>query len=139
MITEKDMVDATAQRLRSANARVALEVPFMCQSIDMVYEDRLEKLVAIEFKRHDWNRALEQCRTHLLGADQVYICLLRRDPPAVLQAELAKSGIGLLLFDASTPGGVIVHTQARDTACSLQFPASWLRQAFEQRLAQGDR
>lgn len=137
-MTENDMVLAVASRLREAELRVALEVPFMCQSIDLVYEERSSELIAVEFKKHDWSRAIQQSRTHLLGADQVYICLPFREPSAQLQNGLAEAGIGLLLFDPSLPDQLVVHTEAKRNEGFLNYPRVWLQEAFEQRYVQGD-
>ncbi len=72
------MVEAVAIFLRKEDYRVAIGVPFMSQCIDLVYENHNKELIAIEFKKHDWKRAIRQSTTHRLGAEWVSICLLRR-------------------------------------------------------------
>lgn len=137
-MTEQEMVLAVARYLRSSQCRIAFEVPFMSQSIDMVYENLDGLLTAVEFKKHDWSKALEQSRTHLLGADQVYICLPSRNPSARLEAALRDCGIGLMLFDPMDTQVIRFNKVAERTNPKLGFPKSWLREAFERRIVQGD-
>ena len=130
------MVDAVVSFLRSHDLRVVTAVPFMSQCIDLVYETPVAELVAVEFKKHDWRRAVEQSKTHLLGADRVYICLPGRSPSESLMHTLHNYGIGLFLYRASEADQLQEHLAAREVAPRLQFPKTWLRTAFEQRHAE---
>lgn len=131
------MVCAVAQQLGEHRLRVATEVPFMSQSIDMVFEDHGGRLVAVEFKRHDWNGAVRQSKTHLLGADEVYICIPRREPTESMAQTLNEHGIGLMLYEP-LDGSMHVEIPARKATGKLAFPRKWLRYAFEFRMSMED-
>ena len=133
-MTEQEMVHAASEYLRNGALRVAIGVPFMSQCIDLVFENRACELVAVEFKRHDWRRAIMQCKTHLLGADLVYICMPERDPSLQLITLLEEYGIGLFMYSPSQDQVLVEHIPARPAVRSLDFPHEWLRKAFGERL-----
>jgi len=136
-MTEDQMVNAAAGWLHRREFRVAIGVPFMSQCIDLVYEADGGGLIAVEFKRHDWRRALQQSRTHLLGANRVYICLLPREVSAALTAALNEHGIGLVFYYPDDVQPLVERVSAESPSPSLSFPRLWLRDAFEARCLEG--
>ncbi|MCL2410117.1 MAG: hypothetical protein FWC97_00600 [Treponema sp.] len=78
---------------------IVCEVPFLSRCIDLVLLTRNEEAIAIEFKIKNWRQAIEQARSHLLGADKVYICLPQRKPSLLLLNTLESEKIGLYLYD----------------------------------------
>ena len=87
--------------LASEGYRVRHEVSNMGQSVDVV-ATRGRWITAIEAKRKDWRRALDQCRAHTVVADYVCVALCAEEPSPRLIAELAQSGFGLLLVSPSS-------------------------------------
>ena len=57
---------------------VYIEVPVFCRSVDLVIQEKQNaEIFAIEFKLHDWKRAIQQAQSVGLCFDYLYICLLR--------------------------------------------------------------
>jgi hypothetical protein len=73
----------------------------MGQSIDVV-ATKNRWITAIEAKRSNWRRALEQCRAHALVADYIMVALALKKAPAELAEALRQRGWGLLMYDAGT-------------------------------------
>jgi hypothetical protein len=99
-VTESRLVMSVAEHLFEEGYRVRLEVSNMGQSIDVV-ATKNRWITAIEAKRRDWRRALQQCRAHVLVADYVAIALAQRSVPAELSQILHADGWGLLLYDST--------------------------------------
>lgn len=132
--SERAMVIATEKRLRRHGRRYAVEVPFLHRSIDMVWEspDKPERLVAVEFKLHDWKQALQQARDHLLGADEVYITLPRPRIHERLLVQARQTGIGVLAWN---PRGELHKRQSFQPTDLLWEPTRQkLRESLEWRI-----
>ena len=71
---EIEMVNKVCDYLRDKGIAAVTEVPFMQQSIDLVYLEN-NQLIAMEFKIDNWKRAIEQASSHFLGTNEVYICI----------------------------------------------------------------
>lgn len=102
--TERDMVIDFCKILERENLIFAVEVPFMNRSVDVVFYKE-GKIKAIEFKLHDWKKAIKQARVHSLGADEIYICLphnLYADRVEYMRPTLEENNCGLILFDTDT-------------------------------------
>ena len=55
---------------------VYIEVPVFCRSVDLVIQEKQNaEIFAIEFKLHDWKRAIQQAQSVGLCFDYLYICL----------------------------------------------------------------
>lgn len=126
--TEKQMVEAAASHLASSDISYALEVPFMTRSIDLVYEDE-GSLVTVEFKRHDWRRALRQVRDHSLGTELNYVCLPKGRITGSLKREAAELGVGILGWTPETPMEEILPPGEEGTA--WEIGREWLAKRFE--------
>ncbi len=92
------LVCSVTKHLVEEGYRVRLEVSNMGQSIDVV-ATKNRWITAIEAKRHDWRRALEQCRAHMLVADYIVVALALRNAPSELSETVQRYGWGLLLYN----------------------------------------
>jgi hypothetical protein len=59
---------------------------------------RRQEITAVEFKLHNWRRALAQARDHRLGADYAYVCMPTRPVSEQMRSEFKRLGIGLFWF-----------------------------------------
>ena len=101
--SERDMVQYLTQCLKERGHEPTVEVPFLGRSIDLVYKTSDGKVNAVELKlqpRH-MQRALEQAKICLLGADRVYICLPAFDVGEKMILQLRSKGIGLILLNGN--------------------------------------
>ena len=85
------------------NISVYPEVPVFCRSVDLVlHDERLKKLTAIEFKLHDWKKAIIQAQTVGICFDYLSICLPKpKTSNAVVNVTEAciSSKVGLIFYD----------------------------------------
>lgn len=58
------------------DVQLVCEVPVFCRSVDLVKYDQKERAVtAVEFKTHNWKRALEQVISTAVSFDYLEICI----------------------------------------------------------------
>lgn len=119
--TEQQIVSQFC-RLISARHEVAVEVPFLDRKIDIVFSNEIGQLVAVEVKQRDWGRGLRQAQYCLLGAEKVYLCLPRKELSENLRAKLKELGIGLIIFEESLHGPVLVEAIPPQTSDILWGP-----------------
>jgi len=81
--------------------RIRLEVPNMGQSADLV-ASRSRWLTFVEAKRHDWRRALRQCRAHEAVADYICVAISLRSVSNALLQEAKDVGYGLIRYDLAS-------------------------------------
>jgi len=75
-ITELELRKFFVEQQSSAEVILHVEVPVFCRSVDLVAQNKKDKsLAAIEFKLHDWKRAILQVQSVALCFDYLYICL----------------------------------------------------------------
>jgi hypothetical protein len=87
------------ERLREkSKIKVACNIPLLGRCVDMVCM-RGQFLFTIEFKLHDWRRAIIQAIDHKLASDYAYICLPKRRNIEHLLPEFRYAGVGLLFFN----------------------------------------
>jgi hypothetical protein len=95
---EETLVKKSFQRIqRNTNNRVCREVPILGRSADLVYI-KDDSLFSVEFKLHNWRRAIKQARDHQLATDYSYICMPNRNVSKILSEELRIYGIGLFFY-----------------------------------------
>ena len=87
------------------NITVYLEVPVFSRSVDLVLHDlQTSRITALEFKLHDWKRAILQAQSVGLCFDFLCICL-PKPKTAVGRQTIIKScemdGVGLFFYDAT--------------------------------------
>lgn len=135
---EATLVRSAFDRLTSrADVKVACNVPMLGRCADMVYM-KGRSVFSIEFKLHDWRRAIKQARDHRLAADYAYVCLPRRSDVDTILSEIRSAGVGLMFYDdvAAWPFKVIgkaprseeTWSVARSELCEylLAHNGSWL-------------
>jgi hypothetical protein len=68
----------------------------------------------LEFKLHDWRRAIAQAQDHLLGVDHAYVCMPKRSVTESMLTELKRAGVGLMYFqeDGDWPFEIVVEAPA---------------------------
>lgn len=99
--SERDMCESLVSCLKDRGYKPEVEIPFLGRSVDLVYRSSDGRINAIELKlqRRHIDRALDQARICLLGADRVYICLPTFDVKDELVSQLRSNGIGLILIN----------------------------------------
>lgn len=79
------------------------EVPVFCRSIDLVVYDEINSMVsAIEFKKHNWKRAVEQLLSISIAFDYLEICVIKPKMQKTLDSIIkycSNIGIGIYFFD----------------------------------------
>ena len=80
---------------RRSGYRISREVPNMGQSIDIVASYR-NSVVAVEVKRADWQRAINQCSAHRAVADFICIAIGTKTVPSKLHEEAARLHYGII-------------------------------------------
>lgn len=97
-MNESQIVRFTIKKLKEKGGQVFIQVPFLSRCIDMVIVDG-DQIISIEFKLHDWRKAVIQSKDHLLGVDRAYVCLpARENVSKELIDHLSQNGIGLYFF-----------------------------------------
>lgn len=99
-MTENELATKFKKHIENLGYEVVREVPFMSRCIDAVLIKN-GKYRSVEHKLHNWRKALEQARTHQIGADKSYICM---PVPTMGFVDdfikgLKRRGIGLIAFD----------------------------------------
>ncbi len=97
--TEFALVREASRRLAAwSTVRLCCYVPLLGRCVDLAYI-LAGSVVTVEFKLHDWRRAVIQARDHRLAADYAYICMPERNVSSRMLEEIGGAGIGLLFYD----------------------------------------
>ncbi len=132
---EIEMVNKVQDYLRKKGIQVVTEVPFMQQSIDLVYLKK-NQLIAIEFKIDNWKRAIEQASSHFLGTNEVYICIPKpkKKIPEKLSKAMEKTDVGLVFFDKDSDKLIETIYPAKHNRKVWKVGKIWLNEAFKNRI-----
>ena len=87
---------------------VYIEVPVFCRSVDLV----------IEFKLHDWKRAIQQAQSVGLCFDYLYICLPKpktNSSASKISDTCISNGVGLIFYDTEL-NEFFIEVEASKTA-----------------------
>ncbi len=125
------MVEVVAERLKSQKIRTWTSVPFLSRCIDLIYRDVDNEIVAVEFKKHDWRRAIRQAKDHLLGVDFSYICLPLRNITQRLKEDLEENGIGLFFFNPDGEDLLKETILAKRSTFIWSVSRSWLEKTLQ--------
>jgi hypothetical protein len=128
-LTEKQMVIEFCKLLEVERKKFAVEVPFFNRSIDLVLIDDKNNLCALEFKVHDWKRAVRQAQECVLGADFVYICIPEEKYSENIRREIERIECGLILFDLMKKRIRIVNSKRNHQL--LKQGIALLREGFD--------
>jgi hypothetical protein len=80
----------------------------------------------VEFKVHDWKRALLQVRAHLLAADYCYICMPERRVSDDMELALEQTGIGLLFYTDEGKWPFVPVIEAKRSEETWETARSWV-------------
>lgn len=95
---ERSLVIDAFNRLKKESVQfVCCEVPLLGRCVDLAYMMK-KSLFAVEFKLHDWRRAIQQARDHRLAADFAYICMPEREITTEMRNEINEAGVGLMFY-----------------------------------------
>ena len=100
-ISEYNLVCSVTGHLVKEGYKVRSEVSNMGQSIDLV-ATKNRHITAIEAKKYNWRRALEQCQAHTLVADYIVLAVAIKKTPTELTEILREKGWGLLKYEATS-------------------------------------
>lgn len=91
---------------KQVDMKIHLEVPVFSRSVDLVMQNVIDATIsAIEFKLHDWKRAILQAQRVSICFDYLYICIPKPKTLKGYQSVVKtceSSGIGLYLYDSDT-------------------------------------
>jgi hypothetical protein len=125
-ISEKTLVDRTLRKLKNLpSIQVCREVPILGRSVDLAYV-RDGILITVEFKVHDWRRALLQVRAHLLAADYCYICMPERRISNDMESALEHNGVGLLFYTEEGNWPFVPVIEAKRSEEIWETARSWV-------------
>lgn len=132
-MNEEVIVEKLEQFLSNHQMMTFREVPFFSRRVDLVgYSDDIDYVVMIEAKLTDWQRAIEQAKSCLLAADEVFIALPDVYCHRVKISQLDAFGIGLLSVGSDikvfhSPGGLNKkhHYHGRNFVKVLETIVEW--------------
>lgn len=129
IMVEANMVDACYEYLTRLNSftNVVREVPFLSRCIDMVMITQENETITVEFKIKNWRHAIEQVKSHKLGADRAYICLPIKRPSEELLNALSKEHVGLYLYSPDNPQMMHEYLPAPRNSSKVEAFASLLQ------------
>ncbi len=127
---EAAMVDECYEYLIRLNSfsHIVREVPFLSRCIDMVMITQENQTITVEFKIKNWRHALEQVKSHKLGADKVYICLPTKKPSAELLNALMEEQVGLYLYSPDSKETMHEYLAAPKNSSKVEAFASLLHE-----------
>ncbi|HUT74308.1 MAG TPA: hypothetical protein VM221_05690 [Armatimonadota bacterium] len=101
-MTEIEIEEAVAEFLSRPGCLVERQVAFLRKVADVCsYDPVCDTLLAVEAKREDWRRGMQQARYYQLFADAVYIALPECRALRVRTPQLEETGIGLLVVNST--------------------------------------
>jgi hypothetical protein len=130
IVLEANMVDECYEYLMHQNSftNVVREVPFLSRCIDMVMVTQENETITVEFKIKNWRHALEQVKSHKLGADRAYICLPIKKPSEGLLNALIKEHVGLYLYSPDNQETMYEYLPAPSNSSKVEAFASLLHE-----------
>ena len=101
--TEAQLRDYFLQGSEWQQVSLFCEIPVFSRSVDLVINHLDGRITAVEFKLHDWRRALEQLTAISLCFDYLEICMPLPKTQQGKESILNKCndmGVGVYLFDS---------------------------------------
>ncbi len=124
MVSEEYLTQRVRDHLMETIPLTLREVPFLNRMIDLVgYDPTSDQITMVEVKVKNWQVALKQARSCLLGADNVYIALPDEFVHRVDAEALQGDGIGLL----SIGKDIVCIIHPRQSEYKHEFHSTWLR------------
>lgn len=100
MISEKEMAPLVVSFLRDLDLNTETEVRLLTKRIDVVGFNR-DRLIAVELKMRNWQRALVQASMYQLCADEAYVALPQALCMRLGAQPFQQLGIGILAIDGT--------------------------------------
>lgn len=123
---EAHLVERAFQKLeKNPSVTVRCSVPLLGRCVDLAYLHE-SSLVTVEFKLHDWRRALRQARDHRLATDYAYVCMLRREITMAMRQEFICLGVGLSFYSNRGDWPFEIAVQAPRSCETWSVARSWL-------------
>ncbi|WPQ64582.1 hypothetical protein SIO70_06845 [Chitinophaga sancti] len=97
-LLEYSVVKHISTYLKELDYDILHEVPNMGQSVDIVGQ-KGRWLTFIEVKINNWNRAFDQCKTHELVADFIFIGIATKKVSEQLKIKAKEKGYGIIHFN----------------------------------------
>lgn len=98
---EIDLEMATIPFIKKCFRHWSWQIPSYNRVIDFGGINFKNELIGIEYKLHDWRRALKQADSHRMTFDYLYILLPERKYANDLIEEAKKNGIGIIIFNGN--------------------------------------
>lgn len=102
-ISEEEQRQLFIEHWKDKTIQLVCEVPVFCRSVDLVKYDQAKKAVtALEFKTHNWRRALEQVISTAVSFDYLEICVQKpktRKAQEKIINECSELGVGVYFFE----------------------------------------
>lgn len=98
--SENELRKVLIRILQAKGIRPFVEIPFLGRSIDIAYRCSDGSITAIEIKRYPKHiqRALNQAKICLLGADKVYVCTLDYNMSDKTKSVFKNLSVGLIFL-----------------------------------------
>jgi len=118
-MTEAQVVIDAVQKIKSVVPYLKCEVPILGRSADFVCVDN-NSLLSIEFKLHNWRKAIKQAKDHQFAADYAYVCMPERNITDLMREAFVLSGIGLYFYVENTIWPFKEIIPAKKSACTWE-------------------
>ena len=92
-ISEEEQRQLFINHWHEHEVRLVCEVPVFCRSVDLVkYNQKEQAVTAVEFKTHNWKRAIEQVISTAVSFDYLEICVQKPKTRKVQERIIRKCG-----------------------------------------------
>lgn len=104
-ISEEEQRQLFIENWKDKNIKLVCEVPVFCRSVDLVkYDQRKKAVTAVEFKTHNWKRALEQVLNTAVSFDYLEICVQKPKTQKTQENIISicsKLGVGVYFLESN--------------------------------------
>lgn len=102
-ISEEEQRQLFINLWQDESIQLVCEVPVFCRSVDLVkYNQKENAVTAVEFKTHNWKRALEQVISTAVSFDYLEICIQKPKTQKVREKIIGicgKLGVGVYFME----------------------------------------
>lgn len=103
-LSEEEQRQLFIDNWKDKNVQLVCEVPVFCRSVDLVkYDQKRKAITAVEFKTHNWKRALEQVISTAVSFDYLEICVQKPKTPRSQEKIVdmcRKLGVGVYFWES---------------------------------------
>ena len=102
-ISEEEQRQLFIEHWYDNDVQLVCEVPVFCRSVDLVkYNQKEQAITAVEFKTHNWKRALEQVISTAVSFDYLEICVQKPKTRAAQEKIITtcgEHGVGIYFME----------------------------------------